>query len=159
MPSQVQAFAAQFQANNAEYVAIVSGCSDEDWSRSSPNDGRPVGMIAYHMASVQGGLAGLIEAVIVGKPTRAPGSIEEIDRMNDDHARNHSGARQEEVLNALSASGQAFLTQLRFLSDDDLGRSVGVLVGNEMTIGQVIQVAVLGHQREHLDSIRGALAR
>jgi len=157
--SQIQAFAAQFQANNAEYVAIVSRCSDEEWVRISPSDGRSVGMIAYHMASVQGGLAGLIEAVIAGKPTNAPGSIEEIDRMNDDHARNHGSARQEEVLNALSASGQAFLTRLRFLSDDDLARSVGVLVGSEMTIGQVIQFAVIGHQREHLESIRAALAK
>ena len=158
MTSQTQAFAAQFQANNAEYVAIVSGCSDEEWARIAPNDGRAVGMIAYHMASVQGGLAGLIEAVIAGKPTKAPGSIEEIDKMNDDHARNHASALQEEVLNALSASGQAFLTQLRFLSDDDLDRSVGVLAGNELTIGQVIRFAVIGHQREHLESIRAALA-
>ena len=158
MRSQIQTFAAQFQANNAKYVAVVSGCSDEEWSRSSPNDDRPVGMIAYHMASVQGGLAGLIEAVIAGRPTKAPGSIEEIDRMNDDHARNHASAKQEEVVNALSASGQAFLTQLRFLSDEDLDRSVGVLVGSEMTIGQVIQFAVIGHQRDHLDSIRAALA-
>jgi hypothetical protein len=156
--SQVQAFAEQFQANNAEYVALVSGCSaDEDWNRIGANDGRTVGVIAFHMATVQGGLAGLIEAVRAGRPTKAPRSIEEIDRMNENQARHHANVTKEEVLSALSASGQAFSTQLRFLSDADLDRSVGVLVGSELTIGQVIQFAVLGHQREHLDSIREAL--
>jgi uncharacterized damage-inducible protein DinB len=155
--SQVQAFAEQFQANNAEYVAAVAGCSDEGWSRTGANEERTIGVIAFHMATVQGGLAGLIEAVMAGRPTRAPRSIEEIDRMNEDHARNHAEVTKEEVLNALSASGQAFSTQLRFLTDADLDRSVGVLVGSEMTIGQVIRYAVLGHQREHLDSIREAL--
>lgn len=78
--------------------------------------------------------------------------------MNADHARNHAAVDREEVVNALSASGQAFVTQLRGLSDADLDRSVGVLVGSEMTIGQVVQFAVIGHQRAHLDSIRAALA-
>ncbi len=159
MASQTQAFADEFQANNAEYVVAVSRCSDEEWARIGANDERTVGVIAFHMATVQGGLAGLIESVIAGRPTNAPGSLEEIDKMNADHARNHANVKQEDVVNALSASGQAFLTQLRWLSEEDLDRSVGVLVGNEMTIGQVIQFAVIGHQREHLDSIKSALAR
>lgn len=159
MAGQIDEFIAQFQANNAEYVAVVSGCSDDDWARAGADDERTVGVIAFHMATVQGGLSGLIGAVVAGKPTNAPGSIEEIDKMNADHARNHATVDQEEVVNALSASGQAFVTQLRRLSDEDLDRSVGVLVGNELTIGQVIQFAVIGHQREHLESIRGALPR
>jgi hypothetical protein len=155
--SQVNVFISQFQTNNAEFVAVVSGCWDDDWARIGANDERTVGVIAFHMATVQGGLAGLIEALMTGKPTNAPGSIEEIEKMNADHAHNHAAVGKEGVVNALSASGQAFVTQLRRLSDDDLDRSVGVLVGSEMTIGQVVQFAVIGHQREQLDSIRGSL--
>lgn len=64
--SQVNEFISQVQTNNAEYVAVISGCSDESWARIGPNDERTVGVIALHMATVQGGLARLIEAVMAG---------------------------------------------------------------------------------------------
>lgn len=159
MRSRIDAFAAQFQANNAEYVAVVTGCSDEEWARICPNDGRTVAVVAFHMATVVGGLAGLVGSVMAGRPTKAPGSAEAVDRMNDDLARNHAGVRRGEVVDALSAGGAALLSQLRFLGDEDLDRSVGMLAGHEMTIGQVLQVAVIAHQRQHLDAIRGALGR
>jgi hypothetical protein len=111
------------------------------------------------MANVQAGLAGLIEAVVAGKPANAPASRADVDEMNADHADTHADVGKAEVLDALSAGGDAFLTQLRSLSDEDLDRGVGQFVGNETTIGQVVQFAVIAHQREHLASIRAALAQ
>lgn len=88
-----------------------------------------------------------------------PGSPEEIDRTNAHHAHSHAGVSKEEVLDELRAGGDAFLTQLRSLSDDDLDRSIGIFVGREVTIGQVVRFAVIAHQQDHLASIRAALAQ
>ncbi len=158
MTTRIDELAGQIEAGNQDYLSIVGGCSDEQWSQVCPNEERTVAVVAHHMATVQSGLAGLVAGAMTGDLPDVPGSMDEIDQMNAEHAHDNVGVSQAETLEALRIGGDAFLTQVRSLKDEDLDRSVGVLVRNEMTIGQVIQFAIIAHQQEHLASIRGALA-
>lgn len=157
MATRAKDLADQFEAINGEYLAVVRGMSDEQWRGECPADGRTVGVVAHHMATVQGAMAGMIAAATGADGLALSISADDIERMNADHARDHAGVGREETLEALRTSGEAFVGAVRPLSDADLERGVGMLAGFELTVGQVMEHAVIGHAAEHLAAIRGAV--
>jgi len=158
MSTRTAELADQFEAINAEFMAVVAACSDEQWRGVCPQDGRPVGVVAHHMASVQGGLGGMLAAATSPGGLALQISADDIEKMNADHAHDHAEVGQAETLEELRTTGDTFARLVRGLSDEDLERGVGLLAGFDMTVGQVIELAVIGHAAEHLGAIRGAVA-
>ena len=158
MTKRAEELAGQFAAINGEYLAAVGACSDEQWGETCPADGRTIGIVAHHMATVQGAMAGMIGAATSPDGLSLAISAADVEQMNTDHARDQAGVGRLETLDALRTGGEAFVGTVRGLSDADLARSVGVVAGHELTVEQVIELAVIGHAKEHLAAIRGGIA-
>lgn len=157
MTTRAENLATRFQGINGEYLAVVGACSDEQWGQICPADGRTVALVAHHMATVQGAMAGMIGAATSPDGLSLEISAADVEQMNADHARDQAGVGRQETLEALRTGGEAFVATVRGLSDADLARGVGVLAGFDLTVGQVIEMAVIEHAAEHLTAIRAVV--
>ena len=150
--------ARQFEAVNAEMIAAVTECGDDQWNVPSANDGRTVGVVAHHVGEVNGAFAGIIETLAAGETYTPTVSMDEVHRRNARHASDHAGVGKQETLDVLRANGTAILNALRRIDDERLDQVAGVFGGHEMTVTQVMEWVVIGHAGEHLASIRATLA-
>lgn len=157
MASRVETFVEQFVAVNDALIATVEGCSDAQWRVRCEEGGRTVGVVAFHVGATNEAFAGMLGALAAGQGYTPNVSMEEIHRQNAEQAREHAAVGKAAVAADLRRHGAAIVATMRGLGDDDLAKVAGTFGGNQLTIGQVIEYVVVGHTREHLDSIRAAL--
>ena len=155
--TRVADYAARFEAANGEVIALIRGCTDEQFQQPCVNEERPVGVVAHHVALVNGAFARIVEKLAAGEIYSPTMSWAEIDRGNAQHARDHAAVGKQETLDALRANGDAVAQGLRSLRDDQLERVAGTFGDRELTVAQVVEYVVIGHTAEHLASIRATL--
>ncbi|HEY8598162.1 MAG TPA: DinB family protein [Thermomicrobiales bacterium] len=158
MATRAEQLATQFAAINDEISALISGCTDEQWRQPCADEVRPVGVVAHHTAIVQQAFTGMVATLVAGETYSPQTSMETIDQLNAQHAREHAEVGKEETLGILCASEATIAQQIRSLDDAQLDRTAGVFGGNELTVAQVIAMVVIGHAGSHLASIRATVA-
>ncbi|HUG15869.1 MAG TPA: DinB family protein [Thermomicrobiales bacterium] len=157
MTTRAQQFAAQFQAANAELIAAVEGCNADQWRQATADDGRSVAVVAHHVASVNGAFADMVTRMASGDTVTPAISIDEVHRMNAEHAIEYANVEQADVLDLARSTGDAMYQMLQSLPDDRLDAEAGVFGGNPLTVSQVIEYVVVGHTAEHTATIRATL--
>lgn len=158
MRNRTEQLIAQFEAVNDEVLARVAEYSDEQWQRLCANDERSVGVVAHHIADVNGAFAEIVAKLVAGELHSPKTSMDEVHQLNAQHAHTYATVGKQEVLDALRTNGAAILHQLRNLDDQQLDRVAGIFGGNELTVAQVLEWIVIGHTREHLANIQAATA-
>jgi hypothetical protein len=120
-----------------------------------PGDGRRIGVIVHHVATVYPLEVHLAQLMAAGTPivgvTRAT-----IDEMNAAHAAEHDNESREETLALLADNSAAAAAAIRLLSDDDLDRAVPVsLYGDaELTCQFMLEDHAVRHSSHHLARLR-----
>jgi hypothetical protein len=147
----------RFEATNNDLIATVEGCPDEQWRQLCEDGGRPVGVVAYHVAATNEAFARMLGALAVGETYSPKISMEVIHGHNAQQAQDHADVSKPEALDGLRQNGAAILQTLRSLNDGQLDQVAGVFGDNELSVAQVVEYVVIGHTREHLDSIRTAV--
>ncbi len=155
--TRTAALATEFEAINAEVIAAVSECSDEQWRQATTDDGRTVGVIAHHVGETNGAFAGIIERLAAGESYTPNVSMDEVHESNAKHARENATIGKLETLDVLRTNGEAILRALASIDDGTLDRVAGTFGGHEMTVNQVMEWVVIGHAAEHLGTIRNTL--
>lgn len=156
MATQAAELAARVTAANAALIDAVQGCSDEDWRKYSPSEGRSVGVLAHHVALAYGPIAGVAQAVGDGQDPQLPAQ-DELNALNARHAVEAANVGQAETLELLQRNGAAAAALVGGLSDAQLALTFPAFGGQEWTVAQFIEGAVVGHPAQHLASIREAL--
>ena len=154
--TRTEQLVARFEAVNDDVIALVNACSDEQWRRRG-DEGWSAAVVAHHIAVVHDEFMPLVRA-FAGGETFSPGSsMDAVDRINADHAREFADVGKAETVDALRANGAALAHLLRTLTDDALDRTAGTYGGREMKVAQVVEWIVIGHAQSHLNSFRAAL--
>jgi uncharacterized damage-inducible protein DinB len=143
------ALADDFASANAEAIAFVTSCSEEQWRSTAPGEGWSVGVVLHHVA--EGHAQGVRWLRQMTQGDGVTDTAEDIDRVNAAHA-----VRSEDVVPAdtaalLRANGDRLEEVLRSLSDEDLDRQApfGPAGGRPMPVKALAAVAAR-HTREHL---------
>jgi hypothetical protein len=150
--------AAQFENLNAEVIAVVIECTDEQWHKTTESEGWSVAVVAHHIGVVHADFIPLVRRLASGATFSPSASMEDVDRSNAQHALDFADVGKQEALDVLQANGAELAEELRSLEDAQLESVAGVFGGNELTVAQVVQFVVLGHPQEHLASVRATLA-
>ena len=154
MGAKSEQLARQVEAKSHEAIATLEKLTDADWSKVTAAEKWSVGVTAHHMASVLEPICAMIRAVAAGQ---APGnlSMEMIDEMNVQHARDSAGCTRAETIELHRKGTTAAAATIRGLTDAELARSGMVFKSMPpMTAEQLIQGGLLGHVDEHYGSIR-----
>lgn len=147
----------RFKAVNDEVIELVEDCSDEEWRMLSAGENWPLCVVAHHIAIVHSPFAGMVERFARGETYTPEINMDEIHRMNAEHAREYANVGKDEVLEKLRSGGAEVEAALDRISDEQMDNPAGVYGGNPLTVAQVIDYVVIGHAAEHLGSIKATL--
>src|SRR5690349_8959713 len=88
--SRIAQFVAQFEAVNADLIAAVEGCTDEQWRRQCEEEGRTIGVVAYHVSATNEAFARMLGAIASGTLYSPKSSMAEIHEHNAQQARDNA---------------------------------------------------------------------
>jgi DinB superfamily len=139
-------------------AAFASTLTDEQWQTRVPRDGRKIGVIVHHVASVYPLEIQLAQTLAAGKPITGV-TAEAVNEMNAGHARDNDGVSKEEALALLKRNSAAASAAIRALSDEELDRGapVSLYLDAPLTCQFMLEDHAVRHSYYHLGRIRGTL--
>ncbi len=158
MNKRSEALAIRLEAGAAALAKFAATLSETDWQTRIPGEGRKIGVVVHHVASVypiEIHLAGLLAS---GQPI-ADLTWEAVDNMNRDHAKENSGVTKEAALALLAANSAAAAAAIRALSDEELDGAAPVSLNSDapLTCQFMLEDHAVRHSYHHLARIRAAL--
>jgi hypothetical protein len=152
---------ATFDTAHGEFVNLVSSLTPAQWRmqavnhpeiRLGPDERRPVGVIAHHVAMSYRSLRHRCQAWMRGEEPGLPPSD-----VNERHAAANPQPDQGETLALLQAEAEEVRDFIAGLSEADL-MAKGLWFRGQTTVAQMIGETVPFHIRWHGGSIRASLA-
>jgi len=142
---------------NAEFVAFVATCTDEEWGRVCAAEGWPVGVVAHHIAWGHAVSAGWIRTIRSGKDVA--GSPQTHNAGNEAKAAEMAGVSRDEVIRIANRNLNELTALLLSLTDEDLSKDASFGPGGGMKMSIDNLAGARGHLDRHLGSIRAAVGR
>ncbi len=160
MGKRSEALAARIEQGADGLAAFAEGLSDSEWKRVVPPDGRTVGVIIHHVASVYPIEIQLASVLAEGKAITGV-TWTGIAEMNAGHAKENSGAGKPETVALLRKNSREAARAVRALADEVLDRAAPVSLNSDapLTAQFFIEDHALRHSWHHLAKIRGALGK
>jgi hypothetical protein len=127
MNQRSEALAARLEAGAASLAAFAGALSAAEWNTRLPKDGRKVGVVVHHVASVYPIEIHLANLLASGQPITGV-TWDVVATMNRDHAKEHDATAKEATLALLATNSAAAAASIRALSDEQLDRAAPVVV-------------------------------
>jgi hypothetical protein len=150
--------AARLEQGARALAVFAGGLSEAEWQAPVPHDGRTVGVIVHHVASVYPLEIHLALTVAGGKAILGV-TMDDVHEMNAKHAREHAAVSSEVALDLLRRNSAAAAETIRSLRDQDLDQAATVsLYSNAVLTCQfVLEDHAVRHSLHHLARVRAAL--
>lgn len=157
---RAEALAVRLEQGASALAAFASTLSEEAWRSRLPHDGRRVGVVVHHVASMYPLEIQLAQALAGGNPVVGV-KPEDVNALNAGHAREHDGVTREEALELLRRNSAAAAAAIRALSDEELARAAAVSLNEDapLTCQFFLEDHAVRHSYHHLAGIRAALKR
>ena len=159
MSSRSEALAARLEAGATALAAFAAALSETEWQTRVPHDGRKVGIVVHHVASVYPIELHLAQLLAAGKPIDV--TWDAVHTMNSNHAKDNDAVTKEAALALLASNSAAAAAAIRALGDGELDRAapVSLNAGAPLTCQFMLEDHAVRHSYHHLARIREALAR
>jgi len=160
MSRRAEALADRLEQGAQALAVFAESLSDAEWRMNVPKDGRPVGVIVHHVASVYPLEVQLAQTIAGGKPV-AGVTWDGVAHMNAEHAQKNSAVGKPETLALLRRNSKAAADAVRALSDEQLDAAAAVSLNAEapLTTQFIVEDHALRHSFHHLARIRAAVGR
>ena len=141
-------------------AALTEDLSGSEWQTVILNEGRSVGVVVHHVASMYPAEVDLARLLASGKPIEGV-THEAVDQINAEHAETFAAVSQDETLDLLRRNSKAAAEAIREFSDEDLDQAapISLNAGAPLTVQYFIEDHALRHSYHHLSNIRAALNR
>jgi hypothetical protein len=138
--------------------AFASSLTEFEWQSRVPGDGRKIGVVVHHVASVYPLEIQLAQSLAKGQAIEGV-TFDVVNKMNAAHAKEFESVSKEETLELLRRNSAAAAAAIRVLSDEELDRAAAVsLNGNApLTCQFMLEDHAVRHSYHHLARIRAAL--
>ena len=158
MSHRSDALADRLEQGARALADLASALTDAEWHTRIPKDGRKIGVVVHHVASMYPLEIQLAQTVAGGKPVTGV-TPKDIDDMNAGHAKEHDGATKEATLDLLRRNSAAAAAAIRALGDAELDRAapVSLYADAPLTCQFVLEDHAVRHSYHHLAKIRAAL--
>lgn len=155
---QALALAERLEAGARALADFAAGLSDAQWHTPLPHDGRPIGVVVHHVASVYPIEIQLAQTVADGKPVTGV-TMDDVHAMNAAHAKEHHAVTREAAIEALRRNSSVAAAAIRALTDEQLLRAapVSLYEGAPLTAQFVLEDHAVRHSYHHLARIKRAL--
>lgn len=153
--------AEQYQTAHDEFVSLLESLNEDQWHLTGKNyperidnedEGRQIGVIAYHVATNGDWILQRIQTMLAGGPL-APVNMRDI---NAKEATTHATVKKDEVLRLLRASRSRIADAVRAIPDNQLDVQRETPAG-PMSAAQRVERVLIGHMKQHQGSIEAAI--
>jgi hypothetical protein len=155
---RANALADRLEEGARALATFASALTDAQWQTCILGDGRKIGVVVHHVASVYPIEIQLAQTVASGKPVTGV-TMDVINEMNAGHARENDAVTKEAALELLRENSAAAAAAIRALSDEELDRGATVSLYSDapLTSQFVLEDHAVRHSYHHLAKIRRAL--
>ena len=138
--------------------ALAAGLTDTEWTTRIPKDGRTIGVVVHHVATMYPIEIQFAQVLAAGNPVVGV-TWDDIHAMNAEHARAHAGVGQAAALDLLRKNSAAASAAIRALSDEQLDRAAPLSLNADapLTCQFMLEDHAVRHSYHHLAKIRAAL--
>jgi hypothetical protein len=159
MSKRSEALAARIEQGAEGLASYAESLSDADWEKSV-RDGRPIGVIVHHVASVYPIEVQLAQGIGSGKALKDV-TWEVVHKMNADHAGTNGGISKQDAIALLRKNGREAAAAVREFTDEQLDTAApfGLSFNAPVTAQFVLEDHAVRHSWHHLARIRTALSR
>ena len=160
---RAELLADRIEQGAAGLAAFAEGLSEAEWRKAvkeGGKDGRTVGVIVHHVASVYPIEVDLARAISEGKAITEV-TWEVVADLNGKHAQDQAGVTKAAALELLRRNSRDAAAAVREFTDDQLDQAApfSLSFGAPVTAQFVIEDHALRHSWHHLARIRAALGR
>jgi DinB family protein len=158
--ARATALAERLEQGARALAQLASGLTDAAWQTRLPGDGRTVGVVVHHVASMYPIEIQLAQTVAGGQPI-AGVSWNDVHAINAAHAKEHDGVTKEAAIALLQRNSAAAAEAIRALSDEQLNRAAPISLNADapLTCQFFLEDHAVRHSYHHLARIRAALLR
>jgi len=158
MSRRSEVLAVRLEAGARALAEAAAALTDAEWKVRIPRDGRPIGVVVHHVASVYPLEIQLAQGILKGDP-QVGVTWDVVADINAKHAGEFSGVTKEQALELLRRNSKAAADAIRALNDEDLDRAVSQsLYGDApLTAGFWLEDHPVRHSYHHLARIKAAL--
>lgn len=142
----------------SELANYVRGLTDSEWNKPVLGDGRSIGVVVHHVASVYPIEVELAETLGKGNSITEV-TKEAIDQMNAQHAIDSSQVERKETMDLLRVNSENAANAIREFTDAELDNSapVSLYYDAPLTAQFFIEDHALRHSFHHLGKIKASV--
>jgi hypothetical protein len=157
---QANALADRLEAGARALAVFATKLTDAEWQMHVPHDGRSVGVVVHHVASVYPIEIQLAQTIAAGKPVTGV-VMDDIHAMNAKHAAEYAAVTKAVALDLLHANSMAAAAAIRELTDEQLLRAAPVSLYAEapLTCQFVLEDHAVRHSYHHLAKLQRTVQR
>jgi hypothetical protein len=157
MEKRSEALAARLEAGAAALASFATTLTAAEWQTRLPGDGRKMGVVVHHVASVYPIEIQLAQALAAGNAITAL----TVHTMNHEHGKENDGVTKEAALTLLAGNSAAAAAAIRALSNEELDRAAPVSLNSDapLTCQFMVEDHAIRHSYHHLAKIQAALGR
>ena len=157
---QAQALAERLEQGARALIDFAADLTDAEWQTPLPKDGRKIGVIVHHVASVYPIEIQLAQALARGEAISGV-TWADIHAMNAQHAADQAKITKAEAIDAIRRNSADAAAAIRALSDEQLKEAATVSLYEDapLTSQFFLEDHAVRHSYHHLFLIRRALGR
>jgi hypothetical protein len=159
MTRRADALADRLEQGANTLADLAATLTDAEWRVRLPADGRTVGVIVHHVATMYPLEIELAQAVAAGNAITGV-TWQAVHDINATHAREHAATTREEAIALLRRNSALAADAIRSLRDDELDRAapISLYYDTPLTCQFFIEDHAMRHSWHHTAGIRRALA-
>lgn len=159
MSYRADALAFRLESGAAMLAELAERLTENEWN-TRVRDGRTVGVIVHHVATMYPIEIDAARTIASGKPFVGV-SWEVIAELNANHAREHKNTTKSEALALLRRNSQEAAAAIRRFTDDELDTAAPFSLSFDapMTAQFVIEDHAMRHSFHHLARIKDVLPK
>jgi hypothetical protein len=154
-----EALSARLEAGAAALAAFAAALSESEWETHIPKDGRKVGVVVHHVASMYPLEIQLARLLASGRPITDV-TWDAVAAINRNHAAANETVTKDAALALLAANSEAAAAAIRGFTEGQLDRAAPVSLNSDapLTCQFFLEDHAVRHSYHHLAAIRAALA-
>lgn len=160
MNQRSEALAIRLENGATALAAFAATLSEAEWQTRLPKDGRKVGVVVHHVASLYPIELQLASLLAAGRPITGV-TWDAVDTINRDHAKEYDNVAKEAALALLKTNSAAAAAAIRAFTDEELDRAAPVSLNSDapLTCQFFLEDHAVRHSYHHLARMKAALAR
>jgi len=158
MSQRTEALARRLEQGASALAELAASLTETQWQARIP-DGRKVGVVVHHVASMYPLEIQLAQVLAAGKPVEGV-TWDAVHELNSRHARENDAVTKDAALALLKLNSAAAAAAIRQLRDEELDQAAALSLNADapLTCQFMLEDHAVRHSWHHLARIRQALS-